>query len=145
MLTLQSGGKFKLDATLVGNRLRLLSWFRLVPEKADILKEAQDLAGLLFWEGRGGVPPELTPCEGAIEEKQVEEEPEVAPTANKAPLSKAQRPTPHGPPPCLRLTPSSVSLCKWFCSRQTSQIMPRSVRKPLYSAPSKACAFGLVV
>eukprot|EP00971_Amphidinium_carterae_P046361 912600-Amphidinium_carterae.2 len=27
--------------------------------------------------------------------------------------------TPDGPPPCLRLAPSSVSFYKWFCSRQT--------------------------
>eukprot|EP00971_Amphidinium_carterae_P094468 1869967-Amphidinium_carterae.3 len=83
----------------------------LVPEKSDLLKEAQDLAGkgLLFWKGRGAVPPELAPCpcEEANEEEQPEEdadhiiggefveddgdEPDAAPTTGKAPLPQAQR------------------------------------------------------
>eukprot|EP00971_Amphidinium_carterae_P137967 2734513-Amphidinium_carterae.1 len=76
-----TGGDFKLDAGLVGNRrLWLPNWvdvamtttmasadlcnkawdFVLLPDKAALLKEAQDLAGtgLLLWKGRGTVPPE---------------------------------------------------------------------------------------
>eukprot|EP00971_Amphidinium_carterae_P267014 5296157-Amphidinium_carterae.1 len=88
--------------------------FVLLPDKAALLKEAQDLAakGLLFWKGRGTVPPELAPCEDAAEEENPElgteedvhdiiadefaedDEPEaaaVSAASGKAPLSQARR------------------------------------------------------
>eukprot|EP00971_Amphidinium_carterae_P175653 3481443-Amphidinium_carterae.1 len=73
--------------------------------KAELLKETQDMAGqgLLIWKGSGAVPPELAPCQEAVEEENPEEDVDdiiggelaeddaVTRSTGKALLSQAQR------------------------------------------------------
>eukprot|EP00971_Amphidinium_carterae_P200910 3986782-Amphidinium_carterae.2 len=114
MLTLLGGGEFKLDAGLVGNRLRLPNWvevamtktvarvdlcnkawgFLLVPEKAELRRTWMMLLVVTVWRMM------------VMRLKLRQPQANVFVTGS----------TLDGPLPCLRLTSSSVSSYRWFAA-----------------------------